>query len=112
MVQYPLAALCTELWKRVGEISGCGLASAWQMWCRISPSLSVETKTLAEDLIHRVGPGGHFLGEAHTLEQSLYVRVVAPHTRRDDTLPGLTGKPFDHPQTQPQCRSTRIICLE
>src|SRR5688500_10256242 len=47
MLQYPVAALCTELWKSVGDTSAAGVASALQRRWTISPSPSLETNTTA-----------------------------------------------------------------
>ena len=47
MLQYPAAMLCTELAKRVGEISRPSRVSAWQSSWQLSPSPPEEENTLA-----------------------------------------------------------------
>ena len=53
MVQYPLTAFWTELWKRVGDRLGSASFSATQIWCVFSASTSAEAKTLASSLAGR-----------------------------------------------------------
>src|SRR5581483_4998041 len=47
MLQYPAAALCTELWKSVGDTARCGCASAVHSRCRMLVSASDVANTVA-----------------------------------------------------------------
>src|ERR1019366_7259351 len=53
MLQYPAGALCTELWKRVGEISRSAEASVAQIWWRFSPSPEEDVNTVAVVAVSR-----------------------------------------------------------
>src|SRR5690242_9914344 len=46
MLQYPAGALCTELWKRVGEICRSSVASCWQISWQFCPSLAEDENTV------------------------------------------------------------------
>src|SRR5439155_25135592 len=47
MLQYPAGALCTELWKRVGEIWRSPVASCWQSSWQLWPSPEDDANTVA-----------------------------------------------------------------
>jgi trimethylamine--corrinoid protein Co-methyltransferase len=53
---------CQSLEKLVIDNSICGMA------LRLMEGVRVDDETMAVDLIRKVGPGGHFLAEKHTLE--------------------------------------------
>jgi trimethylamine--corrinoid protein Co-methyltransferase len=53
---------CQSLEKLVIDNDICGMA------LRLVEGIKVSPETLASDVIGKVGPGGHFLGEAHTLK--------------------------------------------
>jgi trimethylamine--corrinoid protein Co-methyltransferase len=54
---------------------------------RMMRGIEVNDDTLAVDIIHRVGPGGHFLGEEHTLEffkKEFWFPTLMDRTRYDE----------------------------
>jgi len=53
---------CQSLEKLVIDNSICGMA------LRLVDGVRVDEETMAVDLIRKVGPGGHFLAEKHTME--------------------------------------------
>jgi trimethylamine--corrinoid protein Co-methyltransferase len=53
---------CQSFEKLIIDNDICGMA------LRLTKDISFSDETLALDLIHKVGPGGHFLSEKHTLK--------------------------------------------
>ncbi len=53
-----------------------------KMLLRLAQGIEVNDETLALDLIHKVGPGGHYLAEKHTLE----------HLEKEHFLPEITDR--------------------
>lgn len=53
---------CQSLEKLVIDNDICGMA------LRLVEGINVSPETFASDVINKVGPGGHYLGEAHTLK--------------------------------------------
>jgi trimethylamine--corrinoid protein Co-methyltransferase len=53
---------------------------------RVASGVDVNESTLATDVIHRVGPGGHFLGQRHTMqfvESEHFLPTLADRRTRD-----------------------------
>ncbi|MDK2986563.1 MAG: trimethylamine---corrinoid protein Co-methyltransferase [Clostridia bacterium] len=73
-----VAAMCgANLVHDVGYME-CGLSSSWEMVVvaneiigqvkRFMRGIRVDEETLALDVLDRIGPGGHFLGDEHTFK--------------------------------------------
>lgn len=53
---------------------------------RVLDGIDVNSDTLALDVIHKVGPGGHFLGQRHTMQflrKEHYLPQISPRQTRD-----------------------------
>ena len=53
---------------------------------RVSDGIDVNATTLATDVIHKVGPGGHFLGQRHTMkfvESEHFLPLLSDRRTRD-----------------------------
>lgn len=82
---------CCDMIAGIGLLDNCTTLSFEQllideeivkMTFRLAQGIEVKDQTLALDLIHKVGPGGNYLAERHTLE----------HLRKEQFIPDLTDR--------------------